>query len=322
LDDGSTDVRPDLAALGSAGVFDPALEEDGLPALVHAIDAIAVHSLAVGFSTWAQAMTLRYLLCGPPSLRAEYAESLRSGLRPGVTAMSAGLKQLAGHGEMPLIAQESDSGLHIGGSIKWASNVFDDAIIVLPARTRGGSTYVVVIEANSAGVTIAPPPALMALGATASTSLRLDGVDVPRTRLISADLAAFVRRVRPALLILQTAFCLGVGRAAVAGAEDVGAARSAPFAAELTALSEHLVTLRKRLFEFAAEPPADPAQLLRIRLDGATSAAAATRLESALVGGAAFTRASAPNRRFREAAFLSIVSPSEVQLRSELLGAR
>ena len=47
LDEMRTDVRPDLAGLGRAGLFDAALEEGGLPSLVHVIDTIAAQSLAV-----------------------------------------------------------------------------------------------------------------------------------------------------------------------------------------------------------------------------------------------------------------------------------
>jgi hypothetical protein len=45
---------------------------------------------------------------------------------------------------------------------------------------------------------------------------------------------------------------------------------------------------------------------------------AATRLESTVVGGAGYAVGSPANRRFREAAFLPVQSPSEGQLRWEL----
>jgi hypothetical protein len=54
------------------------------------------------------------------------------------------------------------------------------------------------------------------------------------------------------------------------------------------------------------------------RIDTATAAVAATRLEFSLAGATGYSPSSATNRRFREAAFLPILSPSEGQLRREL----
>jgi hypothetical protein len=154
LDSGRTDVRPDLARLGQAGLFDAALEEDGLPSLVRVIDTVAAQSLAVGFSAWAHMMTLLYLRWSPVSVREPYIDALRSGTRLGVSAMAPGLKQLAALGDMPLIADNSGDVIRITGLIPWASNLFADALIVLPARSVTGDTYVAVIDARAPGAMI------------------------------------------------------------------------------------------------------------------------------------------------------------------------
>lgn len=318
LDEGRTDVRTDLAALGESGLFDSALKEDGLPTLVEVIEAIAAQSLTVGFSVWAHVMTLRCVLCAPVAIREQHAEALRTGERPGVTAMSASIKHLAGLGQVPLTAEKFEAGRRISGPIAWASNVFDDALIVLPARGDAGDTCVALVAASAPGVTIGTYPNLMALGGTASTSLHLDRVEVPAAQIISTDLPKFLSRMRFPLLLLQTALCVGVGRAALAGAVRASGPRTTPFAVKQDALSESVATLRNRLYEFAAAPPCHPAQIARLRLDATTTAVAATRLELALVGGSAYVREASTNRRFREAAFLPILSPTEGQLRTEL----
>lgn len=50
--------------------------------------------------------------------------------------MAAGLKQAAGLGEVPLRATNQGDGLSISGPIRWASNVFPDALMVVPACGR------------------------------------------------------------------------------------------------------------------------------------------------------------------------------------------
>lgn len=319
LDEEGADVRADLAGLGRAGLFDAALSDAGLPDIAGLIDEIATESLTVAFSAWAHVMALTYLAHGSPPLRDKYLDEVRTGARVGVTAMATGLKQVAGLGQVPVIARPAGDGLTINGPIRWASNLFDDAVIVLPARDESGTSYVVAVDAAARGVTVNSPPALMALSATVSSSLHFQDVTVGPDQIISTDLAGFCAGIRPAFLLAQTAFCVGVTRAALAGADRASGVLADQFADDLAALGEHSGVLRARLYEFAHQPArVGIAALIRLRLDAAGAALAATRLESTLVGGAGYARGSSANRRFREAAFLPVQSPSEGQLRWEL----
>ncbi|KAA0112031.1 acyl-CoA/acyl-ACP dehydrogenase [Mycolicibacterium sp. P1-5] len=319
LDEQGADVRADLADLGGAGLFDAALSDSGLPHIVALIDEIATASLTVAFSTWAHVMALTYLGYGSAPLRDTHIDALRTGARIGVTAMATGLKQVAGLGQVPVIARPEDAGLTISGPIRWASNLFEDAVIVLPARDDSGTNYVVAVEAAAPGVTVDPAPDLMALGATVSSSLRFQDVNVEPDQIISTDLVGFCAGIRPAFLLAQTSFCVGVTRAALAGAGRASGVLADPFAHDLADLGERSRVMRTRLYAFAGEPArAGIADLIRLRLDAAGAALAATRLESTLVGGAGYARGNSANRRFREAAFLPVQSPSEGQLRWEL----
>lgn len=319
LDSGGLDVRDDLTRFGSAGFFEAALRDDGLPELVSMIEHTAAASLAVGFSLWAHTMAVTYLAHAPAPAREGRLEALSTGARAGVTAMAAGLKQVAGLGPVPLVAEGSGDDLRITGPIHWASNVFDDSLIVLPARRPDGATLVAVVDANLPGITINPAPDLMALEATASTSLRLHDVAVSPEQILTDDLASFVSTIRPTFLLLQTAFCVGVGAAALEGAGQAGGRLAEQFGTERAELGQHLHDLRDKLFTLAGRShAAGLAEIIRLRLDAATTAVNATRLESTLAGGAGYATRSAANRRFREAAFLPIQSPSEGQLRWEL----
>jgi len=319
LDAQRTDVRTDIAELGGAGLFDLGFG-DRLDDIVHVIEEVSTLSLAVGFSAWAHRMTLHYLHLAPPQLREAELPRLRAGTRPGVTAMAAGLKHVAGLAPVPIAAEHDGAGgLRVSGPIRWASNVFHDALIVLPASDSTGQSYVVAVDADAEGVIVDPAPNLMALASTASTSLRLDNVAVPADRIISTDLHQFVGRIRPTFLLLQTAFCVGVGRAAIAGAGQRTSGLGEQFRADLTELTDRSDRVHARLYELAADPARGTTpDFIRLRLEAATLAVEATRLELALTGGAAYALGTGANRRFREAAFLPIQSPSEGQLRWEL----
>ncbi|MEE2031783.1 acyl-CoA dehydrogenase family protein [Rhodococcus chondri] len=319
LDRGETDIRTDLVRIGELGLLENGLGGECLDDMAAVIDDIAAESLTVGFSLWAQRMALEYVDRAPQPLRSRYRDDLASGRLVGVTAMAAALKHLAGLGELPLLAERTTDGFTVSGPIHWASNVFPDSLIVFPARTAEGGRIVAVVRADTPGVHINESPELLALGATSSTSLKFDAVRIPAADVLTDELADFCSSIRPTFLLLQTSFCVGIARAALAEAATRLHGLGEQFTGEHELLSTQYESLRERLYRYAADPTtATAADLIRLRLDGSLVAVAATRLEATLRGGAGYASASATNRRFREAAFLPIQSPSEGQLRWEL----
>ncbi|MGW5382309.1 acyl-CoA dehydrogenase family protein [Nocardia sp. NPDC003963] len=318
LDLGRTDIRADIAEIGGHGLLTAGLGGSDIREIAGVVERVAAESLAAGFSVWAQRMTLEYVRRAPEPVRDRYLDDLASGRQIGVTAMAAALKHLAGLGELPLRADEA-VGDRVTGPIAWASNVFRDSLIVFPFRGRDGGGRVGVVRADADGVHIRPAPELLALGATASTALTFDRVEVPADRLVTADLPAFCATIRPVFLLLQTAFCVGVAGTSVTEAGTRLDGLGAQFRTQYRTLADKYSSVRQRLHGFAADAHATlPAELIRLRLDAACTAVDATRLESTLRGGAGYALHCDTNRRFREAAFLPVQSPSEGQLRWEL----
>ncbi|WP_328394548.1 acyl-CoA dehydrogenase family protein [Nocardia sp. NBC_00416] len=318
LDLGRTDIRADIAEIGGRGLLTGGLGGSDIREIAGTIERVAAESLAAGFSLWAQRMALEYVWRAPEPVRERHLDELASGRRVGVTAMAAALKHLAGLGELPLHADAAGSD-RVTGPIAWASNVFEDALIVFPFRGNDGRGHVGVVSADAEGVGIRPAPELLALCATASTSLTFEHVEVRGDQLVTADLRAFCATIRPVFLLLQTAFCTGVADTSVRAAGDRLDGLGAQFRDEYRALAERHASARGRLREYTSDAHATgPADLLRLRLDAARIAVDATRLEVTLRGGAGYARHCDTNRRFREAAFLPVQSPSEGQLRWEL----
>lgn len=314
----TTDIRTDIAEIGGHGLLAAGLGDTDIREIASVIEEVAAESLAVGFSLWAQRMTVEFIWRAPESVRDRYLDDLASGRRVGVTAMAAALKHLAGLGELPLLAEPGDERL-ISGPIAWASNVFDDALIVFPFREHNGSGRAAVTDVAAAGVRIRTAPALLALGSTASTALKFERVNVPDDNLVTTDLLAFGAEIKPIFLLLQTAFCCGIAGRSVLEAGQRTEGIGAQFRDDHADIAARYDTLRRRLYEYAADPgAARPDALIELRLEGSRTAVDATRLESMLRGGAGFALANDTNRRFREAAFLPVQSPSEGQLRWEL----
>jgi len=319
LDRGETDIRVDIAELGRLGLLGIGLGESEIGGIVTVVEEVAGESLAVAFSLWAQRMTVEYVARAPERVRAAHLDELVSGRRVGVTAMAAALKHLAGLGELPLAGAPDPKGHRIGGPIAWASNVFPESLIVFPFRDDSGRGHVACTGADSPGVAAAPCPQLLALGSTSSTSLRFTDVEIAHEQVITAELPVFGAAIRPTFLLLQSAFCVGIARRALSESEAMLHGIGEQFRDDFDALATTRDDVRTRLHTHAAAPAeAGGAALLGVRLDAARLAVEATRLEFALRGGAGYATSGATNRRFREAAFLPIQSPSEGQLRWEL----
>ncbi|MFC4947283.1 hypothetical protein [Pseudonocardia sp. GCM10023141] len=309
VDRGHADLRDGLRFLGAAGLLDT-----GLDAGVALVEAIAGECMSSAFSLWAQRMVLAFL---PPE--AAPRPGLADGTVVGSTAMAPALRDVAGIEPVPVLATPAGTGLRLDGPIRWASNLFPDAVVVLPARLPDGGRAVVRIGLGDPGVQVKPAPELLALSATASSSVRLDGVEVGPDAILSTDLPGFVRVIRPAFLLSQTAFCAGLAARAVEGAAEHAVGINADLAGDVAFVAARVRSVRERLHAWAADP-AEPgrAELLQLRLDAAGAAGEATRLESTTSGGAGFMATSDVSRRLREAAFLPVQSPTEGQLRWEL----
>ncbi|ALL79449.1 hypothetical protein AD006_29760 (plasmid) [Pseudonocardia sp. EC080610-09] len=318
VDRGEDDVRTGLRRLGDADLLAP--PGSGAAHAVTLVERIAGECMSSAFATWAQRMAFEYLTrAARPD--GTLLDGVRRGTTIGATAMAPALRDLAGLEPVPVVATPApDGGLVLDGPIRWASNLFDDAVVVLPVRLGPGDDRAVVrISTADAGVHRAPRPVLLALNGTGSTSVRLDGVRVPPEAVLATDLPAFVGAIRPTFLLVQSAFCSGLATRSAGAAVEAATGVSAPLAPDAAAVADRAADVHGRLHTLAADPSAaGPAELLRLRLDAATTATDATRIESVVRGGAGYVAGSDVARRLREGAFLPVQAPTEGHLRWEL----
>jgi alkylation response protein AidB-like acyl-CoA dehydrogenase len=204
LDTGRGDVRPVLRRLGQAGSFGAAGEDptDALLPSVRVVRELAAASLAAAFSAWSQRMVIEYLrCCPPPESETDLARALRTGEVTGATALAPAISDLAGRAELPVVAAPDGDGWRLSGRIGWASNLFDDAVVVTPARTPDEGRLVVLFRRTAPGVTPTPLHDLLGLNGTGTGALELDGVWVGRGQVLSDDLPDFMALCRPTMLL-------------------------------------------------------------------------------------------------------------------------
>ena len=318
-----------LAELGQRGLLDLGVDSIQRPLSAAAdvagsaqlIALLGEECMSSAFSLWAHRMVLDYFARGERTeLNRRTAAALRTGDVIGSTAMASGLKALAGIEPLGLSGRVDGDELIVDGQIRWASNLVPGAVVVIPVLLEDSRRVITWFRVGDDGVEISYVDGLLALNATASASVRLSGLRVPLDAVLSWTFADTARAFRPTFLTLQSSFCVGIARRslreAAALVERSGNEGLLPRFVETKAQVAEVETRWQRLIaDLAAAPLVDFVQL---RLDASLVAGEATRLEAALAGGRGYVASSGTSRRFREAAFLPVQSPSEGQLRWEL----
>ena len=332
LDADNTQAAQVVPRLAGAGLFrlGVAREWGGQGSLRDAIEAIAAvaeHSLTAAFTFWGQRAFIGYLLQSPnAALRERLLPDLLDGALAGATGLSNAMKYLGGIESLQIraAARPDGTGWILDGALPWCTNLRPDgvAVAVAVAPVDGGAPMIVALPADRAGVQRSADLDLIALRGSNTASLRIDASHIDPSDLIHEDATRFLPQARPAFLGLQCGMSIGLARAALAtAAQRSGAGRNgleADLEQQQAALREaadalHAGMADGRFIVHAVE-------LFRLRLALADIVQQAVQLELLASGGRAYHRDQPLTfaRRWREAAFIPIVTPSVTQLRGEL----
>jgi alkylation response protein AidB-like acyl-CoA dehydrogenase len=331
LDLGDSDPQQVLTQLAAADVLrvgiSPSLGGSGgdISDAVEVLAEVASHSLAAAFVFWGQRAFIEYLLQSPNgALRERLLPSLISGELAGATGLSNAMKFLSGIEALQVRARTEGSGWSLGGRLHWVTNLRKSGFVVAAAieHEEGGSPFVLAIPGEATGVSRSADLQLMGLQSSNTAAIDFAQVQVGREWLLHDDARAFLPAVRPAFLGLQCGLAIGLARRALSEVQshlqDGRSILLEPLHEQREQLQQTVEQLKQGLLDgrFLARPAA----LFQLRIALAESAASAVQLELQASGGKAYLteHGSGFARRWRESAFVPIVTPSLVQLRAEL----
>jgi alkylation response protein AidB-like acyl-CoA dehydrogenase len=334
LDEGTADpaeVLPRLAAADVLGVGVSAEQGGGGGRLSDAVEAIAnvaSHSLTAAFVFWGQRSMIEYVLQSPNAdLRARLLGDLLSGKLAGASGLSNAMKFLAGIESLQIRAETFGTdreSWRVNGVMPWVTNLRPQNFIVAAVveRSDGQPPFVAAISGKSQGLVRSDDLRLLGLQSSNTAAIKLDDVVLNESDLLHIDAPTFLPLVRPAFLGLQCAMSIGLARRSLDEAQQrSGDARRVlgndihRLRAQLEShVSELLVGLDEGSFV------RQPAKLFRLRIALAEAASAAVQFELQAGGGAVYLqpRCAGFARRWREVAFVPLITPSLVQLRTEL----
>lgn len=324
------DVLPALAAAGlfSAGVPSAWGGQGGdVRDGVQAIAAVAEHSLAAAFVFWGQRAFIEYVLQSPRAdVRERWLADLVAGRRAGASGLSNAMKYLSGIESLQIRTTEvPGQPWRLEGALAWVTNLRKAGFLAAAAveRDHGSPPAIVVIDSGAAGVTRSEDLDLLALRGSNTAAVKVAGLELDASMVIAEHAPSFLPSVRPAFLGLQCGMSIGLARASLKAAQAHCTGSHQMLHAEVRALGEELDAVVAELHEGLADErfKTQAAPLFRLRIRLADLVQRAVSHELMACGGGAYLQDRNADfaRRWRESAFIPIVTPSLTQLQGELM---
>ncbi|MCA7991633.1 acyl-CoA/acyl-ACP dehydrogenase [Burkholderia cepacia] len=323
----AADILPQLVRARTVAVGVPEVMGGTGGTIADAIDtvaAVAQRSLTAAFVLWGHRTFIEYVLQSDnDALRARWLTPLLDGEVAGATGLSNAMKYLSDIEPLQMHAARSGDAFVLNGSLPWITNLRREGFIAAAAFDHDDGTppSVFAIPHDARGVERSDDLDLIGLRASNTAALRVSDTVLDESYRLAADAPAWLARVRPAFLGLQCGMSIGLARRALLATLDASAPSRASLGAEIreleTTLADQAAQLKRGVLDGTFFR--SPATMFELRIALVETVSQAVSLEVQATGGRGYLRGqSGSARRVREASFIPIVTPSLVQLKSQL----
>lgn len=297
---------------------------------IEGIAEVARHSVTAAFVYWGQRSFIEYLLQSPnAALRERLLPQLMAGTLAGATGLSNAMKFLSGMEPLQIDASPNGDGggWSLNGKLAWITNLRPQRFVAAAAvaPVNGAPAAVVAFASDDAGVQRSANLQLIALRGSNTAAVRLEAVAIAPENIISSQAPDWLPRVRPAFLGMQCGMSIGLAQASLEQAArtlDSGAKGRGQLGLRVAAAQEALALQTRELLEGVADGRfvADAPTLFRLRIALAELVQQALTLELHAKGGHAYLEQEQDGfaRRWRESAFIPVITPSITQLQAAL----
>ncbi|QJD89263.1 acyl-CoA/acyl-ACP dehydrogenase [Duganella dendranthematis] len=327
----SDEVMPALAAHGSfrAGVplalgGEPGEYGDVRDAILGIAD-VARYSVTAAFVYWGQRSFIEYLLqSSNTALRDRLLPSLLDGSLAGATGLSNAMKFLSGMEPLSVQGTADGDGWRLNGKLAWITNLRPQRFVAAAAvaPVDGSTPLVTMFASGDDGVQRSDNLQLIAMRGSHTAAVRLENVAAPADYVIAAQAPEWLARVRPAFLGMQCGMSIGLATASLDKASQVAAAARGQLGEQIAAAQQALAALTAQLLDGVADGrfvTAAPS-MFKLRIALADLVQQAVTLELQAKGGHAYLVQEEDGfaRRWRESAFIPVITPSITQLQAAL----
>ncbi|WP_322037672.1 acyl-CoA dehydrogenase family protein [Burkholderia cepacia] len=323
----AADILPQLVRSRTVAVGVPEVMGGTGGTIADAIDtvaAVAQRSLTAAFVLWGHRTFIEYVLQSDnDALRARWLTPLLDGEVAGATGLSNAMKYLSDIEPLQMHAARSGNAFVLNGSLPWITNLRREGFIAAAAfdHDDGMPPSVFAIPHDARGVERSDDLDLIGLRASNTAALRVSDTVLDESYRLAADAPVWLARVRPAFLGLQCGMSIGLARRALLATLDASEPSRASIGAEIRELEATLADQAAQLKRGVLDGTFlhAPAAMFELRIALVETVSQAVSLEVQATGGRGYLRGqSGSARRVREASFIPIVTPSLVQLKSQL----
>lgn len=323
-----------MRKLGTGGVFQPhlmAARADGLTDMGAAIQAMATVShecMSTGFAVWCQDTCGWYLQNATnPTVRDNWLPKLASGKVLGGTGMSNTMKAFAGIEPLRLKGKRVTGGYIVNGNLPWVSNLGSGHVFGTLFELEGqpGRSIMALVDCDAEGFTLRLSAHFTGLEGTRTFACIFENVFIPDEMIIDDDGAAFLRRSRTGIVLLQMGMGIGNVQSCIDICRDVE-----PLLGHINGyLDDRPDELQEELDDAIdaglalAEDPYETSdeyfrEVLQLRLSAGELALRASQSAMLHTGAKGYLKTAPAQRKLREAYFVAIVTPAIKHLRKEL----
>ena len=323
-----------LRKLGPIGAFHhhlPATRADGvadMAATIQTMGAVSYECMSTGFTVWCQDTCGWYLQnAANPTVRDNWLHKVASGEVLAGTGMSNTMKAFAGIEELRLSGKRVDGGYVVNGTLPWVSNLGDNHVFgtLFGLEDKPGRSVMALVDCASEGFTLRQSAHFTALEGTRTFACIFENVFIPDEMIIDDDGAAFLKRTRAGIVLLQ--FGMGVGN--IQSCIDISREvepllghvngylddRPDELQADLDDAVDAVLALAEDPFETSDE---FFHEILQLRLGAGELALRASQSAMLHTGAKGYLKAAPAQRKLRESYFIAIVTPAIKHLRKEL----
>lgn len=316
-----------LKQLGQADVFRHGVPEqlgglgNTLQDAITSIAQVAEYSLTAAFVSWSQRTYIEYLLTAKADTLNEFQfAELLSGDYAGATGLSNAMKFLSGLEPLQVQAEAVEGSWKLNGKLPWVTNFHPAGFTVAIAADSEEGPLLFLVPSDRTGFDRRPNLELIGLKGSSTAAAILTDVIVSKTELLSDQATQYLPAIRPAFLGLQCALSIGLIKRSV---QQVIAKKHSSLVNDQVdliqqQLAEHLAALFAGLEsgEFVTQARG----LFEIRIALSELTQHAIQLELCSTGGKCYLTPYEDGftRRLKETAFIPIVTPSVLQLKTEL----
>lgn len=323
-----------LRKLGAVGAFRyhlPSARADGqhdMPTALAAMAEVSHECLSTGFANWCQDTGGWYLQNATnDTVRETWLPRVASGEVLAGTGMSNTMKAFAGIEELRLKGKRVDGGYVVNGSLPWVSNLGEDHVFGTLFELVGepGRSVMTLVDCQMEGFSLRLSAHFTALEGTRTFACIFENVFIPDDMIIDHDGAAFLRRSRAGIVLLQ--FGMGVGNIQSCidlcrGVEPLLGHVNQYLDDRPDELQEELDDAVEAVMALAEDPFETSEdffrEILELRLAAGELALRASQSAMLHTGAQGYLRTAPAQRKLRESYFVAIVTPAIKHLRKEL----